>query len=178
MTPLRPKGPPYAPKEALTPSTMIQFTLRELLPALLARTRPQDANARCRQDLRRYYWLLAVSLESAPPIPLPTWHQLLERCAVALAEPTSQGDLTATLFAAADLLPIGNPHTRSGWTPIQLLALADCMEATARLHGVEALPGLAQVGSQGRVRVRSGLVRAGKGGSVKGGQGQKKRGAA
>lgn len=177
----RPPGmKPYTPKDVLTRRTHITFTVADLLPALQDRCRPQDANAICRRDLRRYYWLLAVALVSAPAIPQARWEELLARCTAALGAETSQGDLTATLFAAADLLPIGNPHARSGWTPIQLLALADRMESVVALYGVAALAGLAHPVSNGRVKIGEGLlVGVGEGRSEGRSEGaQQKRGAA
>ena len=140
----------------LTPSSQVGFAAGPLAPALALRGEPADASAIARRDLRRYYWLLGVALDSAPPIAPGTWERLLQRAGAALAEPTSAGDLTATVYAAVDLLPIGTTHGARGWTAIQLLALADVMEHTARRCGVEGLRALGRPASgrfRGRVKV-------------------------
>jgi hypothetical protein len=131
----------------LTPSSHLVFRAGALAEALAARGEPEDANALARRDLRRYYWLLAVALESAPAIPAPLWERLQRRCAAALAEPTAMGDLSATVYAAVDVLPIGSAHGKDGWTAIQLLALADALErAVHQKGGVSGLGWLVELG--------------------------------
>jgi len=103
---------------------MICFRAGDLLPALELRATASETGTVCRRDLRRYYWLLAVALESAPTIAPDALRAVLQRCRAALAEPSSAGDLTAALFACMDLLP--------GWNALQLFALADRVETLTR----------------------------------------------
>lgn len=112
---------------ALTPSSMICFRAGDLLPALERRASASETGTVCRRDLRRYYWLLAVALESAPTIAPDVLQAIRQRCRGALAEPSSAGDLTAALFTCLDLLP--------DWNALQLFALADRIETLTRTVG-------------------------------------------
>ena len=111
----------------LSGSTMISFRAGDLVEELRKRGSSSQMGAICRRDLRRYYWLLAVALASAPPIGPLEWAPLRARLAAARAAPTAAGDLSAAVFAAGEVLP--------DWSPLQLLALADQLER----GGAEAL---------------------------------------
>lgn len=110
---------------------MLSFRVGDLLEPLAVRAQPNETGKICRRDLRRYYWLLALALESAPPADPVALAQVLARAEAALAEPTSDGDLTAALVGCLDLLP--------GWTPLQLFALADRLESRLRMGPVSDL---------------------------------------
>ena len=104
----------------LTGATMISFRAGDLVEELRKRGSSSQVGAICRRDLRRYYWLLAVSLASAGRIPKAARLALRVRVAAARAAPTARGDLTSAVFAVAEVLP--------NWSPLQLLALADQLE--------------------------------------------------
>lgn len=130
---------------------MLSFRVGDLLEPLAVRAQPNETGKVCRRDLRRYYWLLALALESAPPAEEVTLRLVLARAEAALAEPTSDGDLTAALVGCLDLLP--------GWSALQLFALADRLESRLRTKG--PLTTTADLG----VRVSQGqVVRVGRGG--------------
>ena len=104
----------------LTGSTMISFRAGDLVEELGKRGSSSQVGAICRRDLRRYYWVMAVSLASAPAIAEESWAPIARRVAAARSCPTADGDLTAVVYALSDLLP--------GWSAVQLLALADRLE--------------------------------------------------
>ena len=104
----------------LTGSTMISFRAGDLVEELRKRGSSSQVGAVCRRDLRRYYWVMAVSLASAPAIAEDSWAPIAQRVAAARASPTADGDLSAVVYALSDLLP--------GWSAVQLLALADRLE--------------------------------------------------
>ena len=114
---------------SLTGSSMVSFRVGDLLTELTRRASPSQVGAVCRRDLRRYYWLLALARASAPPIAPHVEALLTRRAGAALAAPTADGDLTALVFAAVDVLPRGE------WGPLQLLALADRLEYEHRTAG-------------------------------------------
>ena len=107
-------------QNGLAPSTMICFRAGTLVGPLEQRTTPSQAGSRCRQDLARYYWLLAVSLAGAPAVTDETLEAIVERVRAALSSPAADGDLTAVMVAAHDLLP--------DWSAVALFALADACE--------------------------------------------------
>ena len=126
----------------LTSSSMISYRIGDLLDALTQRAGRSEVGGVCRRDLRRYYWLLSVALESAPPVTPAALDAVVERARAALEEDSSEGDLSAPLFACLDLLP--------GWNALQLFALADRLETLARRPGALLVAGPADLG----VRVR------------------------
>jgi hypothetical protein len=134
----------------LTPSSMISFRAGDLLDALSQRAARSEVGAVCRRDLRRYYWLLAVALESAPPVTPAALDAVVERARAALAEDSAEGDVSAPLFACLDLLP--------EWNALQLFALADRLETLARRPGALAVAGPADLGV--RVKQMNGRVKA------------------
>lgn len=122
---------------------MLSFRVGDLLAPLAERAQPNETGRVCRRDLRRYYWLLALALESAPPIAADVWEELAARARIALASPTAADDLAAAVFVCLGALP--------GWNPWQLFAVADRLEATYRRTGT-VLPEGVRVG-QGAVGV-------------------------
>lgn len=127
---------PQRTRAQMTPSSMICFRAGDLLPALAPRAAPSETGSVCRRDLRRYYWLLAVALEGAPPIPADVWPDLAARASAALSTPTATDDLAAALFVCLGALP--------GWDPLALYAVADRLE-TAQRRGLP-LDDPAQIG--------------------------------
>jgi hypothetical protein len=144
------------PRSTLTSSSMLSFRAGDLLDALVQRAARSEVGAVCRRDLRRYYWLLSVALESAPPVTEATVDTLVARVSAALEQPSAAGDLSAPLFGCLDLLP--------GWNALQLLALADRLETLARRPG--GLRG-ARTSSHGSEALGVRLVRAGEGARVR-----------
>lgn len=116
----------------LSPTTMVCFRAGPLACDLAARARKGGVGGAARRDLGRYYWLCRVALAGSPPLSVEQTQELARLGTAALeAEAGAPGangaDLTALVFACAEVLP--------GWTPLQLLALADALERAPRDPG-------------------------------------------
>jgi hypothetical protein len=111
----------------LSPTTMVCFRAGPLASDLAQRAGKGAIGAVARRDLGRYYWLLLVALAGSPPLSEDLLGELARYATAALEAPSADGDLTAVVFACAQVLP--------GWAPLQLLALADALERAPRDPG-------------------------------------------
>src|SRR5262245_38061084 len=107
----------------LDSTTMVSFRAGATAGELRRRASAGPVGGIAKRDLARYYWLLRVTLAGSPVISPEVRPTLTERVTAALEQDEQAEDLTAVVFACHEVLP--------GWTPLQLLALADSLE---RLH--------------------------------------------